>query len=70
MENEEKNDEIIGELFDTIQFRSQTEIDDLINNLNTEQIRYITTLALSASHRRGCLNLLETEFVSKIIRKL
>jgi hypothetical protein len=70
MEKEEKKSEIIGELFDTIQFTSQSEIDDLIDNMNSEQIRYITTLALAASHRRGCLNLLETEIVSKIIRKL
>lgn len=70
MENQEKNKEIIGELFDTIQFTSEDEINTLFDNLSPEQVKYLTTLALASTHRRGCLNLLESEMVSRIIRKL
>lgn len=70
MENIEKNTEIIGELFDTIQFTNEEEINTLFDNLSPEQVKYITTLALVSAHRRGCLNLLESEMVSRLIRKL
>ena len=70
MENQEKNKEIIGELFDTIQFTSEDEINTLFDNLAPEQVKYLTTLALASTHRRGCLNLLESEMVSRLIRKL
>ena len=70
MANQEKNKEIIGELFDTIQFKSEDEINTLFDNLTPEQVKYLTTLALASSHRRGCLNLLESEMVSRLIRIL
>ena len=70
MENQEKNTEIIGELFDTIQFTNEEDINSLFDNLSPEQVKYITTLALASAHRRGCLNLLESEMVSRLIRKL
>ena len=70
MENQEKNTEIIGEFFDTILFTNEEDINSLFDNLSPEQVKYITTLALASAHRRGCLNLLESEMVSRLIRKL
>lgn len=70
MENQEKNTEIIGEIFNSISYTSSEDLNNLINNMNDEQIRYFTTLALTSAFQRGSFSLIESEIVSKIIRNL
>jgi len=70
MENQEKNIEIMGEIFNSISYTSSEDLNNLIDNMNDEQIRYFTTLALTSAFQRGSFSLVESEIVSKIIRNL
>jgi hypothetical protein len=70
MENQEKNTEIIGEIFNSISYTSSEDLNNLIDNMTNEQIRYFTTLALTSAFQRGSFTIIETEIVSKIIRSL
>jgi hypothetical protein len=70
MENQEKNKEIMGEIFNTISYTSSEDLNNLIDNMNGEQIRYFTTLALTSAFQRGSFSLVESEIVSKVLRNL
>lgn len=70
MENQEKNEQILGEIFGSVVYRSNEELNQLIDNMNNEQIRYFTTLALTSAFQRGSFSLVETEIVSKVLRNL
>jgi hypothetical protein len=69
MENQEKNKEIMGEIFNSISYTSSDDLNNLIDNMTDEQISYFTTLALTSAFQRGSFSLVESEIVSKIIRK-
>lgn len=69
MENQEKNKEIIGEIFNTISYTSSEDLNNLIDNMTDEQLGYFTSLALTSAFHRGSFSLTESEIVSKIIRK-
>ena len=69
MENQEKNKEIIGEIFNTISYTSSDDLNNLIDNMTDEQLSYFTRLALTSAFHRGSFSLTESEIVSKIIRK-
>jgi hypothetical protein len=69
MENQEKNKEIIGEIFNTISYTSSDDLNNLIDNMTDEQLSYFTSLALTSAFHRGSFSLTESEIVSKIIRK-
>ena len=69
MENQEKNKEIIGEIFNTISYTSSEDLNNLIENMTDEQLSYFTSLALTSAFHRGSFSLTESEIVSKIIRK-
>ena len=69
MENSEKNDEIIGQIFDTINYSSNDDLNVLLDNLSSEQLEYFSFLALSKAYERGAFSIVESEIVSKIIRK-
>jgi hypothetical protein len=70
MENQEKNEQILGEIFGSVVYRSHEELNQLIDNMNNEQIRYFTTLALTSAFQRGSFSLVESEIVSKVLRNL
>ena len=70
MENQEKNEQILGEIFGSVLYRSNEELNQLIDNMNNEQIRYFTTLALTSAFQRGSFSLVESEIVSKVLRNL
>ena len=69
MENQEKNKEIIGEIFNTISYTSSEDLNNLIDNMTDEQLSYFTSLELTSAFHRGSFSLTESEIVSKIIRK-
>ena len=70
MENQEKNEQILGEIFGSVVYHSNEELNLLIDNMNEEQIPYFVSLALTSAFQRGAFTMTETEIVSKILRKL
>lgn len=68
MENQEKNEQILGEIFGSVVYHSNEELNLLIDTMNEEQKQYFTTLALNVAFQRGAFSMLETEIVSKILR--
>jgi hypothetical protein len=70
MENTEKKDEILGEIFNSITYNSNEDLNSLIDNITPEQLVFFTNLALTAAFQRGSFTIVETEIVSKIIRSL
>jgi len=70
MENQEKNKEIMGEIFNSISYTSSKDLSNLIDNMTNEQPPYFTTLALTSAFQRGSFSLVESEIVSKVLRNL
>jgi hypothetical protein len=68
MENSEKNENFIGEIFDNIKYSSKDDLNNLLDNLNKSQLDFFTVLALTKAYERGCFSIVEGEIVSKIIR--
>jgi hypothetical protein len=64
------NKEIKQTIFETISWTNAQQINDLIDNMDSEQVRFLTIKALESSFSRGAFNLLESEIVSKLIRKI
>lgn len=60
----------IGELFDTIQYLSDEDISNLIDNLNDVQSLYFIELSLKTAIKNNIFNILEIEIISKSLRKL
>jgi len=65
--NNKKN---INMLFDTISWESSTQLNKLIDNMYDEQVRFLIIKALESSFTRGAFTLIESEIVSKLIRKI
>jgi hypothetical protein len=65
--NNKKN---INMLFDTISWESSTQLNKLIDNMDDEQVRFLIIKALECSFTRGSFTLIESEIVSKLIRKI
>ena len=65
--NNKKN---MGTIFDTISWENKKQLDDLIDNMSEEQVNFLIIKALESSFSRGTFNLIETEVVSKILRKI
>ena len=63
------NKKPLGTIFGTITYDSQLQLDNLIDAMNDEQIKFLTSKALEASFDRGTFTLIESEIISKIIRK-
>lgn len=57
-------------LFDTISWESSTQLNKLIDNMDDEQVRFLIIKALESSFTRGAFTLIESEIVSKLIRKI
>ena len=70
MENSEKNENFVGEIFDNIKYSSKDDLDNLLDNLNKNQLEFFNVLALTKAYERGCFSLVEAEIVSKILRKI
>lgn len=68
MENTEKNEEILGTIFDDIHFTSQTDLDLLIDGMSKEQSSIFIRKSLEYAYRRGVFTLQESEIVSKSLR--
>ena len=64
-----KDGEIIGSLFDSINYTSNEQINSLIDNMTDEQAMYCIKQALISCHSRGAFTLLESEVISKSLRK-
>lgn len=59
-----------GTIFDTISWESTKQLNNLIDNMDDEQVRFLIIKALECSFSRGSYTLLESEIVSKLIRKV
>jgi hypothetical protein len=70
MEDLEKKDEILGEIFNSITYTSSEDLNNLIDNMTQEQLKLFTNLALTSAFQRGSFTIVETEIVSKILRNL
>ena len=67
-EHEEK--QILGTLFENINYYSVSDLDNFINNLTKEQSQYCMNVAIEYAIKKGIFNIVETEIISKSIRKL
>jgi hypothetical protein len=67
MEDLEKKDEILGEIFNSITYTSSEDLNNLIDNMTQEQLKLFTNLALTSAFQRGSFTIVETEIVSKIL---
>jgi hypothetical protein len=70
MEDLEKKDEILGEIFNSITYTSSEDLNNLIDHMTQEQLKLFTNLALTSAFQRGSFTIVETEIVSKILRNL
>jgi hypothetical protein len=59
-----------GTLFNSIVYKSSNEVDELIENLTSEQAFYMIIEAIQYSHKLGIFSLQEGELVSKSLRIL
>jgi hypothetical protein len=62
--------EIIGNLFETINYSSKEQLNLFIDNMNQDQALYCLKQAILACHNRGVFTLEESEAVSKSLRLL
>jgi hypothetical protein len=69
MENTEKNNEILGEIFNSITYTSSEDLNNLLDNMTEDQLKFFTNLALTSAFQRGTYTLFESEIVSRIVRK-
>ena len=64
------NKRTLGNIFDTIKFDSSQQLNSLIDTMDDVQINFLTIKALESAFNRGAFTLVESEIVSKIIRKI
>jgi len=62
------NVESIGELFGSIQYKSDDDLNNLLENLNDVQALYFLNLALEISKSQNIFSLVELEILSKSFR--
>lgn len=60
----------VGELFGTIQYMSEKDVNNLIDNLDDVQSLYFITLALEISKSQNIFSFTELEIISKSLRKI
>ena len=64
------SNKFLGTIFDDLNYDDPTTVDKLIDEMDGPQLNYLTILALKSAFNRNSYSLLESEIVSKIIRKL
>ena len=64
------SNKFLGTIFDDLNYDDPDTIDKLIDELESHQLNYLIILALKSAFNRNSYSLLESEIVSKIIRKL
>ena len=62
--------EPIGLLFGIIPYYSQEHLNSVIDDLTKEQAIFFVSQAIHHSFSQGVFNLLESELISKSVRKL
>jgi hypothetical protein len=65
-----KKKEVIGNLFDTIHYTSQEQLNTFLDTMNEDQAIYCIKEALNYCHLSGMFSMTETEAISKSIRVL
>ena len=76
MENTDKSQEnnekkpIIGNLFDTIHYSSEEQLNAFLDNMNDDQAIYCIKQALNYCHLSSMFSLIESEAISKSLRVL
>ena len=68
-ENNQKN-QVIGNLFDTIHYTSQEQLNTFLDTMNEDQAIYCIKQALNYCHLSGMFSMTESEAISKSIRVL
>ena len=69
--NPEKGENLITTtsiIFEDIEYNEET-IDLLVNNLTQEQANFFLQKAIESAFRRGAFTMVETEIISKSLRK-
>ena len=64
-----KDSKIVGSLFDSIDYTSKEQVNTFIDNMTEEQALYCIEQAIYSCHSRGAFTLLESEVISKSLRK-
>jgi hypothetical protein len=73
MEQEIKNEDLgqpLGVLFDTINYYKLEDLEKFISELNHDQALYCIVQACQAAFKRNSYNIIESELLSKAIRKI
>lgn len=60
----------IGKLFNVIEYNSVDDLDTFISSMNHEQSIYCLIQACQFAYERLAFNILESEVISKAIRKI
>lgn len=58
----------IGELFESLQFTSLSDLDILIENLDKTQALYMLNLSLDLAIKNNIFSMVEIEIISKSLR--
>ena len=66
----EENKEVLGTLFDSINYYTISDLEKFINEMTNDHALYSLIQAVNAAHKRGVYSLEEVEVVSKSIRLL
>lgn len=67
---EEKKEELFGNLFGTINLLTEDHLDLLLSTINKEHSIYYLVEAVKSAHKRGAFSIGESEIISKSIRVL
>ena len=66
----EQEKQPIAYLFEEIAIYKPEDIENLIENLTSEQAKYMLVKAVQMAYKNGVYSLTESELVSKSLRKL
>ena len=67
---EEKKEELFGNLFGTINLLTEDHLDLLLSPMDKEHSIYYLVEAVKSAHKRGAFSIGESEIISKSIRVL
>lgn len=62
--------EILGSLFDSIQYTSQNQLNMFLDNMTEDQAIFCIREAINYCYVKGLFDLQESEAISKSLRKL